>query len=446
MNPSPAAPADRVAGWGNIARPGHEVFAEDLVLASRDAVLFRGLGRSYGDASLPPPGSPVVIATPRADRLLAFDPRTGILRAEAGVSLAELNRLFLPRGWFVPVTPGTQYVTLGGMVAADVHGKNHHVDGCFGRHVTRLRMRTGDGRVLDCSPETEPDLFRATIGGMGLTGHVIEVEVRMRSVPSPWIVRETVRVPNIDGFVDALQNAATRWPYTVGWIDCLTRGEELGRGVLITGRFAEPAEAPTSRHVPRKVRDLPFNLPSFVLSHSSVRLFNAFLFRSHTTSWRRDVVTADRFFYPLDSIGRWNRMYGARGFTQYQCVLPAANARAAARRFLDRLTASGAASFLCVIKDCGPQGDGILSFPMRGTSIAVDIPMRDGTQALVDALNELVIAEGGRIYLAKDLLTRPEHFRAMEPRLAEFDAVRRRYDPRRTIRSALSIRLLGDSP
>ncbi len=433
-----------LCGWGKVARPGRQEFAEDLESASKGAVLFRGLGRSYGDASLPPPSRPIAIATPRADRLLAFDAETGRVRAEAGIALRELNRLFLPRGWFVPVTPGTQHVTLGGMVAADVHGKNHHVDGCFGRHVTSLRVRTGEGRLLECSRETERELFLATLGGMGLTGHVLDAEFVMKRVPSPWIVRETVRVPDVGGFVDALQSAASRWPYTVGWIDCLSRGSDLGRGVLIAGRFAEPHEAPSHAPKPRRIVDVPFDLPGFVLRGTTVRAFNALYFGAHRTNWERSVIGAERFFYPLDAVGEWNRMYGRRGFTQYQCVLPARGARDGARRLLDRLTSRGGASFLCVIKDCGPEGDGLLSFPMRGTSIAVDIPLRDDTQALVDALNELVLAEGGRVYLAKDLLTRPEHFRAMEPRLGAFQEARRCYDPRLTIRSALSVRLFGD--
>jgi decaprenylphospho-beta-D-ribofuranose 2-oxidase len=426
--------------------PGREVRSEDLERASLDATLTRGLGRSYGDASLPPPSRPEVLATPLADRVLAFDEESGLLRAEAGLSLRELLRVFLPRGWFVPVTPGTQYVTLGGMVAADVHGKNHHVDGCFGRHVERLRMRIADGRVVECSRDEHRDLFLATLGGMGLTGHILEVAFRMRRVESPWILAESEPVRDIDAYIAALKRSAREWPYTVGWIDCLSRGKDLGRGILIRGRFARRDEAPRS-HPPRISRlRVPFTCPSWLLSEPVVRAFNEANYFRHGESTRRGIQHPENFFYPLDHLLEWNRLYGPRGFTQYQCVLPEAAGRDAARRFLELLTSRGGASFLCVIKDCGDEGDGLLSFPLRGISIALDIAIRDDTQALVDTLNELVIKEGGRIYLAKDQFTRREHFRRMEPRLEHFLAVRRAYDPEHRFRSAQSVRVLGDPP
>lgn len=439
-------PVESISGWGRVPMPGREVRSEDLEALTRDAVLCRGLGRSYGDSSLPPPSHPVVAGTTLADRILSFDPATRIVRAEAGASLRAINRLFLPRGFYSPVTPGTQYITLGGMVAADVHGKNHHRDGCFGQHVLRLRMRVADGRIVECSRETHPDLFRATIGGMGLTGHVLEVEFRLAGVPSAWIVMESERVPDIDAYIDALKAAAREWPYTMGWIDCLSRGSRLGRGILMKGRWAGPEEAPPRPPRPQARPAVPFELPGWVLNRWSVSAFNALYFRSHVPRRRRRRVGPEPFFYPLDAIAHWNRMYGARGFTQYQCVLPEEAGRGAARRFLELLTGRGGASMLCVIKDCGDEGVGLLSFPRRGISIALDIPVRDGTQALVDALNELVIAEGGRIYLAKDLFTRAGHFRAMEPRLEEWMAIRRKWDPQGRIRSAQSVRLLGDAP
>ena len=420
--------------------------SEDLEVLTRDAVLCRGLGRSYGDSSLPPPGHPVVAATPLADRILSFDAATGLVRAEAGLALRDLNRTFLPRGFYAPVTPGTQVITLGGMVAADVHGKNHHRDGTFGAHVTRLRMRVADGRVLEVSPEVEADLFRATVGGMGLTGHILEVECRLVRVPSPWILTESERIHDIDRYIDGLKEAGPVWPHTMGWIDCLARGALMGRGILMKGRWAEPGEAPKGFPSPRRRPSVPFVLPGFVLNRWAVRAFNEALYRRHVRRVRRRIVHPESFFYPLDAIGHWNRMYGPRGFTQYQCVLPDAAGRGAARRFLELLTSRGGASMLCVIKDCGAEGIGLLSFPKPGISIALDIPIRDDTQSLVDGLNELVIAEGGRVYLAKDQFTRPEHFRAMEPRLPAWTCIRRRWDPEGRLRSAQSVRLLADRP
>jgi FAD/FMN-containing dehydrogenase len=429
-----------------VPRPGREVRSEDYESLTRAASLSRGLGRSYGDSSLPARPDDVVASSVLADRILGFDPATGLLHAEAGLSMQAMNRLFLPRGFYAPVTPGTQQITLGGMVAADVHGKNHHVDGTFGAHVTRLRLRVPDGRVLWCSPDEERDLFRATVGGMGLTGHVLEVVCRLARIPSPWIYAESERMPDIDSYIEGLKAAARGWPQTMGWIDCLSRGSALGRGILLRGRWAEPHEAPRRRPRPLRRPALPFVLPGFVLNRVSVRAFNALLYAQHVPRVRRGIQNPERFFYPLDAIAHWNRMYGPRGFTQYQCVLPDAAGHGAARRFLELLTAKGGASMLCVIKDCGAEGVGLLSFPRPGISIALDIPIRDGTQALVDALNEVVIAEGGRVYLAKDQFTRGAHFRAMEPRLAEWLRIKRRWDPEGRLRSAQSVRLLGEEP
>jgi decaprenylphospho-beta-D-ribofuranose 2-oxidase len=452
-----------LSGWGRLSVPGREVRSEDLERITAGAVLTRGLGRSYGDSSLPPPspspGDREVAATPLADRILAFDEETGRLRGEAGLSLLELNRLLLPRGWFVPVSPGTQYVTLGGMVAADVHGKNHHVDGTLGRHVEWLRIRLAGrsggsesdeaGQIVTCSRDERPDLFRATLGGMGLTGHILEVELRMRRIPSPWILQESERHGRLADFLGALKTASREWPYTVGWIDGLSRGRKTGRGILNRGRWAEPGEAPERPPSSRRRLSVPFVLPGFVLSRPPVRAFNTLYFHAHPRRMRRRIVHPESFFYPLDAVLHWNRMYGRRGLTQYQCVLPEPGSTERARRFLERLTELeklGGASFLCVVKDCGEEGEGLLSFPRPGVSIALDLPVRETTTELVARLDELVIREGGRIYLAKDAFTTEDHFRAMEPRLPEFERVRAKYDPEGRIRSAQSVRVLGDPP
>jgi decaprenylphospho-beta-D-ribofuranose 2-oxidase len=433
-----------LSGWGRMpVVAGEELRSEDLERITRDVPLTRGLGRAYGDAALPAASDTRVAGSRLADRILAFDPGSGILRAEAGLSLAQTYDLFLPRGFFVPVTPGTRFVTLGGMVAADVHGKNHHRDGCIGEHVTSIVLRVADGRILTCSPATQPELFRATIGGMGLTGHILEVEVRLVRVPSPWLVQETERVGDIDRFVDALKSASAQWPMTVGWIDCVSKGSALGRGILFRGRWADAAEAPAA--FPRSSRriDVPVTPPGGLLRPATVRAFNDLYYWKQSRAEGRRIVDPASFFYPLDAIGHWNRLYGPRGFVQYQCVLPEGGEHAAARRVLHVATQRANASFLCVIKDCGREGVGMLSFPRPGISIAMDIPFRDDTQALVDALNEVVIAEGGRIYLAKDALTRADHYRAMDPRVDDFLRVRRAWDPAGRIRSALSMRLFG---
>ena len=435
-----------LAGWGNLPVPGHELLSEDLAAITRGAVLSRGMGRSYGASSLPPPSRREVVGTRLADRILAWDPASGVLRAEAGFTLWEFNRLFLRRGRFISATPGTQFVSLGGMVAADVHGKGHHWYGGFGAHLRALRLRVADGSIVDCGPAHEPELFWATVGGMGLTGHILEVECQTQSIPSPWIHSQSQRIDDVDQFIDALKSSSKDWPFSVGWIDCLSRGKRMGRGILDRGRWATPEET-GGRPLPVTRRlSVPFNFPGWALGRLTVQAFNTLYYWKHFQRAREGLRHPDAFFYPLDAILHWNRIYGRRGFTQYQCVLPDSAGKGAARRFLELLTSRGGASFLCVIKDAGAQGQGLLSFLRPGISIALDIPVRDDTQQLVDTLNELVIAEGGRIYLAKDAFTRPEHYAAMDPRVPEFQAVRARWDPARSIRSAQSVRVLGDPP
>ncbi|CAN5785940.1 FAD-binding oxidoreductase [soil metagenome] len=433
-----------LAGWGRIGVPGHELAGENFESLSRGAVLSRGLGRSYGDSSLPAGENDKVVATRLANRICSFDPETGVLRAEAGLSLDELNRIFVPRGFFSPVTPGTKFVTLGGMVASDVHGKNHHVAGCFGAHVRSLRVRLASDDVVWCSADTSPDLFFGTIGGMGLLGHILEVEVELARIPSAWIWQESERAPGIDEFLSALDRAASGWPMTMGGIDCLSGGGGLGRGILLAGRWATKDEAPSGTVTEPTRRTMPLVLPNWALNEWTTRAFNSVYYWSHMAHRAQAIVPPDPFFYPLDAILEWNRVYGRRGFTQYQCVIPRAACAGAVRDLMTLLTKLGGASPLCVIKDCGKEGKGVLSFPLEGTSIAVDMAVSADTQRIVDRLNELVIASGGRIYLTKDRFTRPEHFAAMEPRLERFLALREKWDPQRRLRSAQSVRLFGD--
>lgn len=435
----------RLSGWGRLSVRGEEIRGEDLEALTAGAVLTRGLGRAYGDSALPPPSVARIPASPLADRILRFDEESGVMRAEAGLSLAEISRVYQPRRWVSPVLPGTQFVTLGGMVAADVHGKEHHVTGCFGEHVRQLKLRLADDRIVECSREEYPDLFAATLGGMGLTGHILEVEFRMLRIDSPWMWLRSQRIAGIDEFLEALARANDEWPYMVGWIDCLKTGRGMGRGVLGCGRWATRAEAPADPPREKRKITVPFEFPQFALNRPFIQIFNAVLY--HKQRLRTEgIVHPDNYLHPLDAILDWNKIYGPAGFTQYQCVLPRSAGPDAPRRFLELLTRLGGASFLCVIKNCGPQGLGLLSFPLEGTSIALDIAVRQETQRIVDALNEHLIGVGGRVYLAKDSFTRPEHFRSMEPRLGAFLEVRSRWDPERRLRSAQSVRLLGDCP
>lgn len=433
-----------LSGWGRMpVVPGEEIRSEDLERITQSVSLTRGLGRAYGDAALPAAPETRVAGSRLADRILSFDSDSGLLHAEAGLSLAQIYDTFLPRGFYTPVSPGTRFVTLGGMVAADVHGKNHHRDGCIGEHVVSITLRVADGRVVTCSRSEEPELFRATIGGMGLTGHVLSVAVRLARVPSPWIVQETAPARDITEFLELLRTASASWPMTVGWIDCVSTGAALGRGILFSGRWADPSEARSTFPHAQRTIDVPFTAPQGLLGRRTVRLFNGAYFWLHSRRRDRRIVHPQSFFYPLDAIGQWNRLYGRRGFVQYQCVLPHAIGAESVARFLRLVVSRGDASFLCVIKDCGAEGTGMISFPKPGISIALDIPFRDDTQTRVDEMNDLVAAEGGRIYLAKDALTRAHHYRAMDPRVDDFLRVRRRWDPEGRIRSALSVRLFG---
>ncbi len=433
----------RLSGWGRTSVPGREVRSEQLEAITRDASLSRGLGRSYGDASLPAHAVQEVVGTRLADRILGFDPESGLMRAEAGLCLAEMNRLFLPRGYFTPVTPGTKFVTLGGMIASDVHGKNHHVSGTIGRHVQGLKLRVGDGRIIECSREHEPELFRATLGGLGLTGHILEVELRLARVPSPWIHTESFRIPSLDDFLVAIKEQGKVWPMTVGWLDTLASGRALGRGILFCGRWAEANEAPAKFPRSRPTPTVPFDFPSFALNRFSMGVFNAVLYHQHIPRHRRGIVDPNVYFYPLDRVLQWNRIYGARGVAQHQSVIPNETAAHTIRAMIDVLRELSASSFLTVLKDCGEEGEGLISFPRPGMTLALDIPIRDNTQLVIDRLNEKVIEGGGRIYLTKDGFTRPEHLRAMDPRVPAFLEVCRRWDPEGRIRSAQSDRLFG---
>jgi FAD/FMN-containing dehydrogenase len=304
-------------------------------------------------------------------------------------------------------------------------------------------MRVPDGRVLEVTEESEPELFRATLGGMGLTGHILEVQLCLERIPSPWIWEESERVPDIDGLVQTLKWSSREWPFTVAWADCLKRGSAMGRGIVYRGRWADPSAAPALPPRPKRQLTVPVVLPEWVLSPMLVRIFNAIRFRRHGSRVRRCVQHPEVFFYPLDAVGDWNRLYGRRGFTQYQCVLPVSDDPSVYRRFFNLLLRRGGVVFLCVVKDCGAEGKGLISFPRPGISITLDIPIRgQQTRDLVETLNQLVIDLGGRIYLAKDVFTRADHYAAMDPRLSAWEAVRGAWDPDRKIQSAQSVRLL----
>lgn len=440
-------------GWGRhprlpaqVARP--ERIAEvTAALNDRQGqpLLAHGLGRSYGDAALIENGR--VVLTRRLDRMLDFDPQTGWLKCEAGVSILDLVKTFLPRGFFPPVVPGTQFVTLGGAIANDIHGKNHHCDGTICDHIRRIELLTASGEIVACGPDLEPELYWATVGGLGLTGVILTVEIKLAAVHGPYIDGESIRVENLDEFF-AVSAESGDFSHTVTWIDCVTRGKSMGRGIFMRGRHAGPDVDPPS-DVMGKVTaglspllDVPVDGPGWLLNKASIKLFNTAYFHKQPKGRTAGIQHYEPFFFPLDFVRNWNRIYGARGFLQYQLVVPPDPDQRAIRAVLDAITASGMGSFLAVIKEFGDAVHGGLSFPQPGVTLALDFanygaPLYD----LLDRLDDIVADAGGRVYLGKDARLGRDHFRRMYPEWAAWKAVRDRWDPDNVFQSTLGQRL-----
>jgi decaprenylphospho-beta-D-ribofuranose 2-oxidase len=443
-----------LTGWGRTAptvaaltSPISESEAVEAVSAgSPGGVVARGLGRSYGDPAQNAGGR--VIDTLGLDRF-DLDRAEGTVTAAGGVSLDRLMRALLPRGWFVPVTPGTRFVTVGGAIASDIHGKNHHRSGTFGASTTRLRVALPDGSVETLTPESTPDRFWATTGGMGLTGLVLDATFRITPVETSLLAVDTDRAPDLDACMALLAAADSTSPYSVAWIDCLATGAHLGRSVVTSGRFATRAEADAGgrageEFAPRDPVPAP-PVPNGLLNRLSIAAFNELWYRKAPARRRDELQTISQFFHPLDMLGGWNRLYGPAGFLQHQCVLPDGE-EATLRAIVELLATSGAASFLAVLKRFGAANPGHLSFPTAGWTLALDLPARGGgLAALLDEVDDLVLGAGGRIYLAKDSRARPEVVHAMYPRLAEWRAIRDQMDPERRLQSDMArrLRLLG---
>jgi len=448
---SPASRRRLLAGWGgtapsagDVARPSSP---EDL-RAVLDAVpgrgaLGRGLGRGYGDGAQNA-GGLVIDTTGVID--FHLDPATGLVRAGAGASLDALMRELVPRGFFVPVTPGTRYVTVGGAVAADIHGKNHHRVGSWGNHLRSIRLGLGDGSVVDVSPTDRPELFWATVGGMGLTGLILEITFQCPAIETSRLLVDTDRAPDLDTVLDLMETGDDDYDYSVAWIDPMARGRHLGRSVLTRGRFAhrdelDPADRDPLAYDPSKVAGLPPGLPSGLINRLSVRAFNELWYRKAPALRRDELQTIPTFFHPLDMVDRWNRIYGPRGFIQWQYALPFGT-EDIVRDTIDALSADQCTSFLAVLKRFGPGNEAPLSFPIPGWTLAVDVPTgHAGLAVLLDRLDQQVADAGGRIYLAKDSRLRPELVPVMYPRLDEWRAVRDAADPGRSFQSDLGRRL-----
>lgn len=393
------------------------------------SLIARGNGRCYGDASL----GPDVISTMQYNHIYSFDEQEGIICCEAGVTLDDLLRVIVPKGWFLPVTPGTKFITVGGAVASDVHGKNHHKDGAFSRHVLEMDLVDAEGKVISCSPQKNTDLFWASCGGMGLTGVISRVTFRLKKIESSYIRQKSVKARNIDEIFRLFEESES-YTYSVAWIDCLQKGKDLGRSVLMLGEHASLAALDSKKkkdpfYIPQGGKlSIPLNLPSFTLNSLSIQAFNFAYYHKQLSTQKEGLVHYEPFFYPLDSILHWNRMYGKPGFLQYQFVLPMEQSREGLVKILQRISDKKMGSFLAVLKLFGEQ-DSLISFPTRGYTLALDFPLRDGLLPFLDELDDIVLQYGGRIYLSKDARMKPELFWKGYPGAKKFQTIVKQYNP-----------------
>jgi len=428
-----------VSSWGRLGHVEHYVQGltdrhevADVIKRTQPGLAY-GMGRSYGDECLNPQGT--LWLTTGLDRFISFNDKTGCLICEAGVLLRDIQRLAVPRGWILPVTPGTQLVTVGGAIANDVHGKNHHVYGSFGDHVRQMTLLRTDGDVIECGPMQRQEWFAATVGGLGLTGFILTAEIQLRRVPGPWLQTETIPYTNLDEFFSLADASEAGWEHTVSWVDCIASGG--GRGLFMRGNHSESSkpETPVASNI-----KMPLVPPFSLVNKLTLSAFNAAYFHTRKRCAGQDLVHYERFFYPLDNIDGWNRMYGPQGFYQYQCLVPRADGQQAIQALLHEISRAGDGSFLAVLKTFGNRTSlGMLGFPQPGVTLALDFSNKGSRSlALFERLDAVVKEAGGRVYLAKDARIPRDFFEASYSRLREFLPYR---DP--GITSAMSRRLMG---
>lgn len=414
-----------VVSWGRVDRRPQHVAApkfrdqlDDLIGGGWRSYLATGLRRSYGDSCLNSDGA--MLDMSGLDRFISFDAATGLLRAEAGTSLSQILAFAVPRGFFLPTTPGTRFVTLGGAVANDVHGKNHHLAGSFGCHVLSFGLLRSDGQRCVVTQASDPDLFAATIGGLGLTGVIEWVELRLAKIASAYLDVETIPYGGLDGFWALAEESVKGFEHTVAWVDCTSRGANFGRGIFSRANWC--ADSTYDAHEDHTWKTIPMEGPSALLNRFTIAAFNEFYHRSKSAKAGTSREHYTPFFYPLDAILNWNRLYGKNGMFQYQCVIPFSAARDGIAGLLDEITRSGQASFLAVLKTFGERASpGLLSFPRAGATLALDFPNRGAdTLALMSRLDAIVSEAGGALYPAKDGRLTPDLFRRSFPRWQEF--------------------------
>lgn len=433
----------KISNWNNY--PAREVnlnfWRGEKSLQNFNHWIARGMGRCYGDASL----SDNVISTVNHNLFIDFDQDTGILRCQSGVTLDEILQVFVPKGWFLPVTPGTKFITVGGALASDVHGKNHHVEGCFGDHVLEFTLLGPDGNFKTCSPTENRNIFNATRGGMGLTGMIDQVTFPLKKISTAYIKQKQVKAKNLQEIFELFQDHK-HYTYSMAWIDCLKGGKQFGRSIMMAGEHAQIDELSEKQkksilnaHSSKQI-NMPINLPSFVLNKLSIKAFNQLYYAKNIKKEIESVVHYDGFFYPLDAILHWNRMYGKKGFIQYQFVLPLETSEQGLTRILKEISNKGWGSFLAVLKLFGKQ-DSLISFPMEGYTLALDFPIKKGLFPFLDELDKIVLEFGGRIYLSKDARMKPEMLEKGYPNFQEFSNIIHELNPDSIVQSDLSQRL-----
>ena len=443
------SPTQKIEGWGRFPKYNCKVItphneAELLNAILSNNTIARGNGRAYGDSAISIKNT---ISMRKFNRMLSFCNNSGLLVVEAGVILGDIINTFLPQGWFPSVTPGTKFVTLGGMVAADVHGKNHHKHGSFANFINWIDIVDHSGIIKRCSPSKNNQLFAWTVGGMGLTGIILRIAFRMQAVDSAWVRQTLIPTKNLNESMEVFEKSQNA-TYSVAWIDCLQRKSNLGRALVMLGEHAKVEELPPDKQAkpystPKKLNiSMPFNAPSFSLNRMSLRAFNSFYYWSQKKAAKNSLVSWEAYFYPLDQILGWNRIYGRKGFMQFQCVLPLANSRKGLEQLLQEVAKTQQGSFLAVLKKFGAQNTtSNFSFPMEGYTLALDFPVKPSTLKLMTKLDEITIAHGGRFYLAKDSRMTADTLQKSDKRVKKFKTMRKNHNIQSQFASTQSKRL-----
>lgn len=435
-----------ISGWGNFPKVKAEVekpISGEQVKSLQEELetcIPRGAGRSYGDSSL----SASILESSKLNNTLNFDSESGIFTCQSGKMLSVILDEIVPKGYFLPVTPGTKFITIGGAIAADIHGKNHHVDGCFSQHVKWLKLLLADGTIKTCNQDENTDLFWATCGGMGLTGFILEAAFQLKCIETSKIINRTIKCENLNDVISNLLKHE-KYTYSVAWIDCGISGKNLGRSLLYLGEHATKSQVTndglSAYKTPSPIVGLPFNLPNWTLNKWTVKVFNALYYGKVRAKDSTAIVGFEPYFYPLDIANNWNRLYGSNGFAQYQFVIPMQGANEGMHQIMDEIVKSGESSFLAVLKLFGEQNEGWLSFPKRGLQLALDFPVNKKSLALMDRLDDMIMKMDGRSYLAKDSRMKKAFFEASYPKLNQFKQLLSEVNSKGKFRSLQSDRL-----